>query len=71
MLSFSILCKYFLSHTAPSWILRQAENLISSILQDGATEWHNSNHIQAAHPPTQPPYQQLMFEIVCCVPTLV
>ena len=26
-------------HSAPSWILSQAENLASSSLQDGATEW--------------------------------
>ena len=31
-----------LSHSAPSWILSLAENLASSILQDGATEWHYS-----------------------------
>ena len=50
--------EYCFCHTrAPSWILSQAENLASSILQDGAMEWHYSYHI----PPTHPPYQQLMF----------
>ena len=38
-------------HTrAPSWILSQAENLVSSILQDGAMEWHYSCHIPPTHP---------------------
>ena len=32
-------------------------NFASSILQDGAMDWHYSDHI----PPTHPPYQQLMF----------
>ena len=27
-----------------------AENLASSILQDGATKWHYSHHILATHP---------------------
>ena len=31
-----------LPHSAPSWILSRAENLTSSILQDGAMEWHYS-----------------------------
>ena len=31
-----------LPHSAPSWILSLAENLASSILQDGATEWYYS-----------------------------
>ena len=31
-----------LPHSAPSWILSLAENLASSSLQDGATEWHYS-----------------------------
>ena len=57
----------FLPHSAPSWILSLSENFASSILQDGATEWHYSYHILATHPP----YQQLMFEIWCGVPTLV
>ena len=29
-----------LPHSAPSWILRYAENLASFSLQDGATEWY-------------------------------
>ena len=29
-----------LPHSAPSWILSQAENLASSSLQDGATKWY-------------------------------
>ena len=39
-------CMFFffilLPHSAPSWILSKAENLASSILQDGAMEWHYS-----------------------------
>ena len=43
-----------LPHSAPSWILSLAENLASSILQDGAMEWHN--YVPATtNPPTQPP----------------
>ena len=30
----------FLPHSAPSWILSQAEILASSNLQDGATKWY-------------------------------
>ena len=30
-----------LPHSAPSWILSQAENLASTCLQDGATKWHD------------------------------
>ena len=30
-----------LPHSAPSWILSYAENQASSILQDGATKWHD------------------------------
>ena len=30
-----------LPHSAPSWILSLAENLASSIMQDGARKWHD------------------------------
>ena len=32
-----------LQHSAPSWILSNAENLASTSLQDGATQWHYSD----------------------------
>ena len=51
-----------LPHSAPSWILSIAENILSSILQDGATEWHYSYHT---------PAQQIMFEFLCGVPHFV
>ena len=35
-----VLLPSFLPHSAPSWILSQAENLASSNLQDGATKWY-------------------------------
>ena len=43
-----------LPHSAPSWILSLAENLASSSLQDGATEWHYYDHIPPTQPPTHP-----------------
>ena len=39
-----------LPHSAPSWILSLSENFASSILQDGATEWHYSYHVPATLP---------------------
>ena len=36
----SYIVDWQLPHSAPSWILSQAENLASSSLQDGATKWH-------------------------------
>ena len=51
-----------LPHSVPSWMFSLAENLASSILQDGAMEWHYSYHIPTTHPPY--PHPQLMFEIL-------
>ena len=56
-----------LPHSAPSWILSQAENLASSNLQDGATKWHyylNSYHIACA---TDPPHSLRNRPIVLVV----
>ena len=66
-----------LPHSAPSWILSLAENLASSILQDGATEWYYSldgNHklwrrrLPKFVKNTLPPYQQLGLKFCAVSP---
>ena len=59
----------FLPHWAPSWILSLAENLASSSLQDGATEWHYSGtgttYPPSTHPPTvKKPMQREMTKLI-------
>ena len=64
-------------HSAPSWILSLAENLASSSLQDGATEWHYSLAWTPPHPihrlrnrPTpHPPTAKLFLSMLYSVPT--
>ena len=51
---------FIFPHSVPSWILSQAENLASSILQDGTTE---CNYSYIFKPPIDPHYKQLMLEI--------
>ena len=58
---------YLLWHSAPSWILSKAENLASSSLQDGATEWHYYL-AWTTHPP--PATAKLFLRIMCGVPTI-
>ena len=48
-----------LPHSAPSWILSYAENLVSLSLQDGATTWHCS-WPKTTHPPATHP-QDIFF----------
>ena len=66
-----------LPHSAPSWILSLAENLASSILQDGATEWYYSldgkHKLRRRRLPkfvknTLPPYQQLCLKFCAVSP---
>ena len=56
--SVAVCAKLELPHSAPSWILSKAENLASTSLQDGVTQWHYS---EATHPPTQPPTRSPSF----------
>ena len=47
-----------LPHSAPSWILSNAENLASFSLQDGATKWYyflSETGRPPGHPATRPP----------------
>ena len=44
-----------LPHSAPSWILSQAENLASTSLQDGATKWYYFLQEPDPTDPTRPP----------------